>query len=223
MIDIIIPTYNRADCITKAIASCGKHPVIVVDDGSTDDTEKIVSKCKRVTYVKLEHTGLPGFVKDAGVQAGKSEYFCILDSDDMLMPNAVEKMERYLEKKPALAYTQHIKTGGKPGFNTRIQFSDRAMQKYCPIFHMCCIRRDVYEQVGGYDKKLVAAVDTDLYVKIYNEFPKEILFVQEPLYYYNTSREDRVSVQRKKEQDKAFREAVKKVNADNKPRRDSNK
>ena len=57
-LDIIIPTYNRADCIGDALDSCGTHPVIVLDDGSTDNTRDVVARYPQETLEKFRDGSL---------------------------------------------------------------------------------------------------------------------------------------------------------------------
>jgi glycosyltransferase involved in cell wall biosynthesis len=206
MIDIIIPTYNRGDCISRALESCEGRPVIVIDDGSTDNTKEVVSKYPNTSYYYIPHTGLPGKVKDIGVRKGTSEYFCILDSDDYLLPRAIEVMERSLKGHPVLAYSYHYHDG-VPGKNTGIKLSNITMIESCPIRSLCVIRRKEYNLVGGFNLNMPAAVDTDLYFRIYQDFWRECVTVKKFLYYRDTTRNDRISLQRKEVQDQLHRKS----------------
>jgi glycosyltransferase involved in cell wall biosynthesis len=102
---IVIPTYNRADFIVKAIESIVNQTyqnfeIIIVDDGSTDNTEDIV---KNVVNNKLKYFKIPnserGFARNCGTKKSVGDYVTFLDSDDVLLPNyfsnAIETINKY--------------------------------------------------------------------------------------------------------------------------------
>jgi glycosyltransferase involved in cell wall biosynthesis len=207
-IDIIIPTYNRDATIGRAIKSCRTAHVIVVDDGSTDKTAQVVSKYPNVEYIKIEHTGINGKVKDIGIQYGHSKYYAIVDSDDYLANNAIERLEKFV-KNQALVYTNHL-VDGRHGFNTRIPLNADTMGRDCPIRQLAVVRRDAYELVGGYNTTMVAATDSDLYLRLYSEYGRECVHMNEFLYYKDNTRKDRVSVEHKSIQRQLYIENLRK-------------
>jgi len=104
LVSIIIPTYNRKDFLMDAIQSCLRQTypnleVIIVDDGSTDGTEKHVKTMinknwqGRVIYCQGIHAGV-SYARNRGVHLAKGEFIQFLDSDDLLMP---DKIKRQLE------------------------------------------------------------------------------------------------------------------------------
>src|SRR5687768_17471 len=90
-LSVVIPTYNRADFIVDAINSVlaqdfgGYSPeVIVVDDGSTDNTEEIIKKFKdKIRYIKIPHSGLPAVARNVGLKKASGEIIAFQDSDDL--------------------------------------------------------------------------------------------------------------------------------------------
>jgi glycosyltransferase involved in cell wall biosynthesis len=99
---IIIPTYNRADlieCTIKSVLgqSFDDFEIIVIDDGSTDNTEKILKKFAAVNfrYFKIEN-GERGAARNYGVTKAKGKYVFFLDSDDILFPNHLSRAYEYL-------------------------------------------------------------------------------------------------------------------------------
>lgn len=89
---MIIPAYNDAafirDSIDSALSQQGVE-VIVVDDGSTDDTPSIASAYEGVTFISITHSG-PSEARNAGIRAARGEWFVFLDGDDRLLPGAVK-------------------------------------------------------------------------------------------------------------------------------------
>ena len=99
-VSIIIPTYNRAALLTQAIESAlaKTHPVevLVVDDGSTDETQKVVAQFgNAVKYYWKENSGAGG-ARNLGIEKAQGEYFIFLDDDDLLLPTAVARLLKLL-------------------------------------------------------------------------------------------------------------------------------
>lgn len=104
---IIIPTYNRLEKISKALASIDKidfdvddFEVIVVDDGSTDGTEKYISNLKnkikyKITYIYQKNSG-PSAARNKGIRIAKGNYVLIIDSDCMVDKNILKQYIKYL-------------------------------------------------------------------------------------------------------------------------------
>lgn len=107
-VSVIIPTYNRANLISQAIDSVlqqtfSDFEIIVVDDGSTDDTEAVVKVYgDRVRYVWTPNGGT-GHARNVGMQHARGTYFTFLDSDDVLYPYALDLETRLLERFPAVS------------------------------------------------------------------------------------------------------------------------
>lgn len=101
---VFIPTYNRADLIRRALESierqtCRDLEVVIVDDGSTDATEDTVSDWRTSTslpvqYIRQDNAGKHA-AHNTGVRHARGELFVVLDSDDMLAPNALERLEAH--------------------------------------------------------------------------------------------------------------------------------
>jgi glycosyltransferase involved in cell wall biosynthesis len=106
---IFIPTYNRAALLPRAFASIEAQTfrdfeVVIVDDGSTDTTESLVAAWKArvdfpVTYFRQANRGKYA-AHNAGVELARGRFFFLLDSDDRLLPNALERILRHWESIP---------------------------------------------------------------------------------------------------------------------------
>lgn len=107
VISVIIPTYNRAHQISRAVRSVlnqsyGGLEVLVVDDGSVDDTEQILSGMSddRIRYIKQPHNmGAPA-AKNRGVLEARGEYVAFLDSDDEYLPHKLQLQMDVVDSRP---------------------------------------------------------------------------------------------------------------------------
>lgn len=103
MISVIIPTYNRASLLSRAMESVLGQTwkdleVIVVDDASQDDTAQVVAACTdpRVRYIRLEKNSGACVARNTGVAEARGEWIAFQDSDDLWLPEKLEKQMAYL-------------------------------------------------------------------------------------------------------------------------------
>ena len=106
-ISVVIPTYNREKTILRALHSVldqsyGIYEVIVVDDASTDGTDKLVESIKdeRIKYIKLEKNGGPSNARNRGAQLATGEWIAFQDSDDCWYRDKLEKQVEHLNNHP---------------------------------------------------------------------------------------------------------------------------
>ena len=102
LVSVIIPTYNRADMLSTAIESAinqtyPNKQIIVVDDGSVDNTRELVAQYPQVEYV-YQTNGGQGKARNTGLKLAKGEYIASLDSDDIWNDNFIERCIEKLEK-----------------------------------------------------------------------------------------------------------------------------
>ena len=105
MISVIIPTYNRAKLLPRAIQSVlqqtfNEIEVIIVDDASTDDTEQVVASMQEpcIRYIRLEHNSGACMARNIGIQAAQGEWIAFQDSDDEWMPDILSKQFAQLQE-----------------------------------------------------------------------------------------------------------------------------
>src|SRR5438552_22186 len=107
LVSVIIPSYNRANLLGSAIESVLSQTwtnleIIVVDDGSSDNTAEMAAAYK-VKYYFQENRGLPAAARNTGLNHASGKFICFLDSDDWMKPHALEYNIKILLNDPTLA------------------------------------------------------------------------------------------------------------------------
>lgn len=115
LISVIVPCYNYGRFLPEALASIRQQnypgvEVVVVDDGSTDDTRRVAAANPAMRYVYQPNQGLSA-ARNAGVARSRGQYLVFLDADDWLLPQALAINAWFLKQYPALAFVSggHIK------------------------------------------------------------------------------------------------------------------
>ena len=184
LVSVVIPCYNQAHFLGEAIESvlAQSHPnfeIIVVDDGSTDDTSEVASRYQKVRIVRQDNRGLSA-ARNAGLAESRGEYVVFLDADDRLLPGALEVGVKELEAHPECALVfgrwNNIAADGSPLPTVRPPHDEQ--DHYLALLHTCYIRmhavvyrRAVFESVGGFDTSLSASEDYDMYLRIARNYP----------------------------------------------------
>src|SRR4026209_101684 len=104
-VSIILPTYNRAGLIMETIRSIleqtyANWELIIIDDGSDDDTEKLVTQIKdeRIQFHKAGRIGIVGKIKNIGIEKSNGELIAFIDSDDLWAETKLEKQIAALQQ-----------------------------------------------------------------------------------------------------------------------------
>ena len=105
-ISVIIPTYNRAGILNRAIQSVFNQTfrdfeLIVVDDGSTDDTARSVASLPSIKYLSQNHSGVSK-ARNLGIEHARGEWLAFLDSDDKWLPEKLERQINYANAHPEI-------------------------------------------------------------------------------------------------------------------------
>jgi len=204
-VSIIIPTYNRVSWLKGAIDSVLRQSyqdfeLIIVDDGSTDDTKKIVTNYgNRVKYIYQPNRG-PSAARNSGIEKAQADLITFLDSDDRWMKNKLKTQVELITHDPniKICYTDEIWMRWGERVNQK-----KIHKKYSGwIYHKCLplciispssvmIHRDVLGKVGLFDESLIVCEDYDLWLRISRQFP--ITFIDKPLIIKNGGHEDQLS------------------------------
>lgn len=185
-VSVIIPCYNGEQFLAEAIDSvlAQTHPaneIIVVDDGSSDQTQAIAKRYPQVTYLYQANQGVAG-ARQTGFQASQSEYLVFLDQDDRLLPHALETGVKTLVEHPhcalAIGLCGRIDANGKP-HPTYEPDRPYFQLNYESLLRGHCIctpapvlfKRSAIEAIGGFNTKLALACDDyDLYLRLAQRF-----------------------------------------------------
>lgn len=107
LISIVIPSFNYASTLERAVSSVvnqlnHKHELIVIDDGSTDETASVVAHIKeqmpgQVRFIRKENGG-PSSARNLGIRESLGTYLIFLDADDELLPSALQALERHISE-----------------------------------------------------------------------------------------------------------------------------
>lgn len=182
---VIIPCYNQAHFLDEAIESVlsQSYPhfeIVVVDDGSTDNTAEVAARYPRVHYIRQDNQG-PSSARNSGLAQSKGEYVVFLDADDRLLPDALKAGLECFEAHPECAFVsghfRYIAGDGSPLATKKQTCPDRdhylemLRGNYLGMHGTYMYRRDVLESVGGFDTSLRFCEDSDLHLRIGRKFP----------------------------------------------------
>ncbi|MFP4498035.1 MAG: glycosyltransferase family 2 protein, partial [Vulcanimicrobiota bacterium] len=177
-VSVILCTYNSATFLPGAVDSVltqtfTDFELIIVDDGSTDNTEKIVGEYddSRVVYLKLEkNAGLPA-ARNRGIEIARGKYIAYQDSDDLWMPEKLERQYKALEEADedvGVVYSAwwQVRDGEKYRFPT----GNEKLEGY--LYHRflfgniftvhVLMKKEVFDKVGFFDEELPAFEDWEL-------------------------------------------------------------
>lgn len=199
-IDVVIPTYNDCKHVLQAIDSVLEQTisptkVIVVDDGSDDETRKIIDEkyCsnKTVLYHFQKNQGLSA-ARNKGIKLGKSQFIAFLDSDDMWKPTKLEKQINSFKKTNfknlGLVYCNYelINEDNEKVEGSFFQLNRDVRGNVCQYLNQSnqisgsgsavLIKRKCFEKSGVFDESLSAAEDWDMWLRISKYFDVDYVY-----------------------------------------------
>jgi len=195
-VSVIIPAYNAATHIRGSIDSVLAQTfqgfeIIIVDDGSKDDTAQVVAPYlsdSRVRYLRQENRGLPG-ARNAGAKAAKGDYFAFLDADDFLASSALEVLCREFQRTGSAwgnvgvlkleGQNRTVRHPATPAGNRLLAILEYDFVTRCPFFP-----RDEFFAIGMYDEEIRMREDWDINIRLI-EAHKCCVLINEPLYLYS--------------------------------------
>jgi glycosyltransferase involved in cell wall biosynthesis len=201
-VSIVIPTYNRACLLRKAIFSVLNQTyrdfeIIVVDDASNDNTIDVISALnnKKIKYVRNEYNKGEAGARNTGILNTNGQYIAFLDDDDEWFPKKLELQVDKIENSPqktGLIYTSIIRCYYKENKLIR-KYQSIALHKG-ETYHILMklniigtpscvlIRRKCAERIGLFDSAIAYGLDYDYWIRISKHF--DIDYLAEPLVKY---------------------------------------
>ena len=204
-VSVVIPTFNRGHTLNRAIDSVlGQtllpSEIIVVDDGSTDGTEELIStEYSSVSYIRSENRGVSA-ARNLGMKAAKSDWFAFLDSDDQWLPHKLEKQFECLScnRDFKLVHCDELWIRKGKRVNPKAKHQKHGWYIFEQCLSLCAIspsaslvHRTLFDELGCFDETLQACEDYDLWLRVCAVYP--VLYVDEPLLIKFGGHEDQLS------------------------------
>ncbi len=184
LISVIVPTYNHSAFLERSVSSvlAQTYPhfeVIIIDDGSQDDTPDLVSSLwaaeSRVTYLRQENKGL-GAARNKGLSLAKGDFIQFLDSDDFIATRKFEAQIHIFDQEESvdIVYSDYAHVGGDqmhvgevsaPLAPGESPVSRLIRENFMPV-HSPLVRRGVLVREGGFDEHRTITEDWDLWLRL---------------------------------------------------------
>lgn len=202
---VIIPTYNRAHVLARAIDSVLNQEfkdfeLIVVDDGSTDNTKEIINKyTQRFKFVEQSNCGVSN-ARNNGVKLSSGNYIAFLDSDDYWHANKLKIQHEYIQNNPhtKLLHCDEIWIRNSKRVNPKNIHKKAGGDQFIRSMELCCIspssvvvKREVFDEFSGFDENYTVCEDYDLWLKITYKY--NIDFIEEKLITKTGGHDDQLS------------------------------
>jgi len=214
LVSVIIPTFNRLEFLKEAVESvekqsCRDFELIIVDDGSTDSTggylENLPIKSRPVKnfpakHIRLQHSGFPGLVRNAGARAAEGKYLAFLDSDDLWEPEKLAKQIEYLTANPKIeiCHTREVwlRNGrvvsqSKQRHKREGDIFEHALKKCIIGPSTVMLSSRLFAETGGFSEDMEIAEDYELWLRLTNDH--EVGYIDEPLVIKRGGHQDQLS------------------------------
>jgi glycosyltransferase involved in cell wall biosynthesis len=193
LVSVVIPTHNRWPMIAEAVQSVltqtfGDFELIVVDDGSIDNTARLLSSCdSRLQVLSQPHTGVAA-ARNAGVARSRGKYIAFLDSDDLWSPAKLAIQADFMEQNPEMHICQTEEIWIRRG--VRVNPKARHRKPSGDIFQrsleLCLVSpsavmmtKELFYLAGGFDEWFPVCEDYDLWLRIAVGHP--VFLIESPL------------------------------------------
>jgi glycosyltransferase involved in cell wall biosynthesis len=191
-VSVIIPTFNRAAMLKQAVESVLSQDfrdfeLIVVDDGSTDDTMAVLASYPLASVIRQPHRGV-STARNAGIKTATGRFIAFLDSDDLWLPQKLSVQTAFFQKHPdaLICQTEEIWIRNGKRVNAKKHHKKRSGIIFEYAVKLCLVspsgvmmRKELFDKVGLFDETLPACEDYDLWLRIGCRFP--IHLIDDPL------------------------------------------
>ncbi len=189
MVSVVIPTYNRAKTIERALDSAlaqdyGNKEILVVDDGSTDHTPHILARYKNQIRVLTQANKGVSAARNAAIKISRGEFVALLDSDDWWENTKLSCQVRFFENHPraVICQTQEIWIRNGKRVNPRKKHEKLSGMIFEPSLELCLvspsavmIRAGVFKEKGLFKESFPVCEDYDLWLRITMDTPVHLI------------------------------------------------
>jgi len=204
LVSVIIPTFNRASTIDRAIKSVlgqtyKNFELIVVDDGSTDNTFELIKSYPINEIIKTKNHGVSS-ARNQGILLAKGEWIALLDSDDEWLPKKLEWQINKIRNSPSCVcvHGEEIWIRNGVRVNPMKKYKKGEGDQFIPSLGLCSIspstvllKKEIFATIGHFREDYPVCEDYDLWLKLTSLYPVE--FVSTPLIYKYGGHEDQLS------------------------------
>jgi glycosyltransferase involved in cell wall biosynthesis len=187
LISVVIPTYNSASFLPQSVESVlqqtyDNFEVIIVDDGSTDDTETVLLPYKeKIRYIKKANSG-PSGARNLGIAEARGEFIAFQDADDIWVPEKLQLQMDYLTNHPKIAVLHTDLTQfnhqGEVSFSLKERYGsipsgyifEELLVNHAVTLSTIIVRRSCIDEVGAFDESLIGAEDYNFYLRLARKF-----------------------------------------------------
>lgn len=196
-VSVVIPVYNRYPLLLEALESVlsqsePPREIVVVDDGSLDIADAQVEQLRALdpslVYRRIDHCGMPGAVRNVGVEAARGKWVSFLDSDDLWYPEKLALQRECAASHPevALVHTRERWVRGEREISQAGQRHRREGWLFPDALVKCIIgpstvmmRREFYRALGGFRVDLEVAEDYEFWLRVTAHHP--VAYIDRPL------------------------------------------
>jgi glycosyltransferase involved in cell wall biosynthesis len=189
LVSVIIPTYNRGWIIKKAIDSVlfqdfNDFELIVVDDGSTDNTQNILNSYQKDIRVLQQNNQGVSAARNQGLSAASGRFLAFLDSDDIWLPKKLSRQVDFFSLNPdaLICQTEEIWMRNNVRINPKKRHKKPSGMIFEQSLALCLvspsavmIKRALFDEVGLFDETLPACEDYDLWLRISCLYPVHLI------------------------------------------------
>lgn len=185
-VTVIIPTYNRAKRVCRAVSSVldqtfTAFEIIVIDDASTDDTIKRLRKfCSRVQVISHTKNRGVSAARNSGIKKAKGKYIALLDSDDYWMPEKLRIQINFFNENPDAVISQAREIWIRNG--KRVNPAKKHLKPsgdiFIPSLKLCLVspsavmfKKSLLDETGMFDEEFPVCEDYDLWLRIAYKYP----------------------------------------------------
>jgi len=178
-LSVIIPTYNRADFIQRAIESVFTQThkvdeIIVVNDGSNDNTDIILATYKNIKVIKTKNQGV-SHARNVGIKEAKNEWIAFLDSDDEWQKDKIKKQIDFHLQNPKILFSHSEEKWIRRGKEIKYPKSLKKPSGECFLQNISTCRiaassvmmhKSIFEDIGFFDEGLRVCEDFDMWLRV---------------------------------------------------------